>query len=81
MVAAMQDATRGSRKSNIDRLLIAGALSRGAPAARAPHSLQTTPRHFQLQVLSCHSFSTIARLHQQCLLAATFGAWHCCHHS
>ena len=62
MVAAMQDATRGSRKSNIDRLLIAGALPRDAPAARAPHSLQTAPRRFQLQVPSRQSFTTIMKV-------------------
>ena len=45
----VQDDTRGSRKMNIDRLLTAGALPRNAPHARAPSSLQTTPRHFQLQ--------------------------------
>ena len=61
-MGATQDATRGSRKSNIDRLLTAGALSREAPAAPAPHPLQTAPRRFQLQVLSNRGFSAIVIL-------------------
>ncbi len=48
----LQEGRKGSKKSNIDRLLTAGALSRTAPIARAPSNLQTTPRRFQLQ--ACH---------------------------
>lgn len=62
MLGAMQDATRGSRKSNIDRLLTAGALSREAPSAQAPNPLHTAPRRFQLQVLSNQGFSTVVIL-------------------
>lgn len=45
----LQDIKRGVRKTSIDRLLTAGALSTNAPFARAPSALQTTPRRFQLQ--------------------------------